>query len=394
VQITKPQALGLATRPIEYRKRFGLCITASLHVPFAQGDRGVLWGEQSMWNFLTKEMGAPFIDEGVSKLTSEFLVYGHAYPPADSPIACAVRVQLAGQEKTVLAFGDRYWDGAKASAPIAFDKMPLSWSAAYGGADFESNTLGKGRAEVQGIRLLPNLELPQSRIIRPDQEVQPAGFGLLDVMHPQRVQYRGTYDASYLKEHSPGFAPDMDWRYFNLAPADQWMQQALRGDEPFALDHLHPTQPHIKGRLPGLRTRVFADYKLSDGGTKQREVPMRLTTVWFFPHAERCILLFHGLAQVDQDDGSDVVGLLGAVERLGEVKSDEHYAKVLEMRADPKMGAVHSLRDSDLLPVGLNTEDPEFEDAKKAFAMDGLQGEAQYRRAEVDVAIAREQVRA
>jgi uncharacterized protein YjbI with pentapeptide repeats len=394
VQVSKPQALGLSTRPIEYRKRFGLCVTASLHVPFAQGECGALWGEQSMWNFLTKEMGAPFIDEGVSKLTSEYLVHGHAYPPADGSTACAVRVQLAGQEKTILAFGDRYWNGGKVSAPATFDKMPLSWSAAYGGADFEKNAVGKGRAEVQGIRPLPNLELPQSRIIRPDQEVQPAGFGLLDVMHPQRVQYRGTYDASYLKEHSPGFAPDMDWRYFNLASADQWLRQPLRGDEAFSLDHLHPTQPHIKGHLPGLRTRVFADYKLADGDFKMREVPMRLTTVWFFPHAERCILLFHGLAEVDTDDGSDIVSLLGAVERLGEVKPDEHYVKVLEMRAEPKMGPIHSLRDSDLMPEGINAVDPDFEEAKKAFAMDGLQGDAQYRGAELQVELARDQARA
>ena len=44
----------------------------------------------------------------------------------------------------------------------------------------------------------------------------------------QRVKYRGTYDANYLKEQSPGYAPDLDWRYFNLAPQDQWLDKARK----------------------------------------------------------------------------------------------------------------------------------------------------------------------
>ncbi len=394
MQVAKPQALGLSTRPIEYRKRFGLCVTACLHVPFAQAERGSLWGEQSMWNFLAKEMTAPMIDEGVSKLTPEFLVHGFAYPPSDRPNACAVRVKLGDKEKTVLAFGDRYWEGSRASAPTAFEKMPLSWGKAYGGPDFLANPVGRGRESVEGLQWLANLELPRGRALKPDQAVEPAGFGLLDVMHPQRVKYRGTYDATYLKEHSPGFVPDMDWKYFNLAPEDQWLDKPLVGEESFSLENLHPSKALIEGCLPGLRARVYASYGVGVGGTKLKEVPLRLTTVWFFPHAERCILVFHGLAEVGTDDGSDVVGLLGAVERLGEAKSDDHYIKVMNMRADPNMGAVHCLRDSDLLPEGLDIADPDLEEAKKAFAMDGLQADAQYLRAQTDVELAREEVRA
>ncbi len=391
MQVTKPLQLGLSTRPIEYKKRFGLCISAVLHVPFDQGENGALWGEQSMWNFLAQEMAVPLIDEGVSKLTPEFLVHGHAFAPAAQTSACAVKASLAGKEKTILAFGPRYWDGKTISTPQAFEEMPISWEHAYGGVNHLANPVGKGKTPMDGVHWLPNLELPQDRLIRPDQVIQPAGFGQLDVMHPQRVQYRGTYDGRYLQEHSPGFVPDMDWRYFNLAPQDQWLDRPLVGDERYTLDHLHPTRPHIEGQLPNLRARIFAQYGGSNA--KLREVPMRLTTVWFYPHAERYILLFHGLAEVSTDDGSDVQGLLGAVERLGEVKPDTHYIHVLELRADAKMGAVHSLRDSDLLPKGLSTADPDFDAAKKPFSMDGLQSEAQYQRAQVDVALAREQAR-
>ena len=396
MQVSKPQALGLSTRPIEYRKRFGLCVTAALHVPFAQAARGSLWSEQSMWDFLAREMAVPLIDEGVAKLTAEFLVHGRACPAPERPNACAVRARVGAREKTLLVFGDRYWDGSRASEPQAFAQMPIDWARAYGGPDFPANPAGKGRAAQDGVQWLPNIELPGARVQRPDQPAPPAGFGALDLMHPQRAQYRGTYDADYLREHAPGFAPDLDWRHFNLAPPDQWFDQPLRGDEAFAFDHLHPQRAHIEGRLPGLCARVFAGYRASEAGAepKLREVPLRLTTAWFFPHAERAVLLFQGLAEVGTDDGADVLSLLGAVERLGERKDDAHYADAIARRAEPRMGAVHALDDSDLLPEGLDTADPAVEAARAAFAMEGLQAEAQHLRAATEIALAREEAAA
>jgi len=394
MQVVKPQAMGLSTRPIEYRQRFGLCITAALHVPFAQGEKGSLWGEQSMWDFLAAEMGEPLIDEGVAKLTPEFLVHGKAFAPPHQPAACAVRASLGGTSKTLLVFGHRFWDGNRASAPLPFEDMPIDWAHAYGGPDMPTNPAGVGRQLRDGHRPLPNIERADDPLRHPDHAAQPAGWHRLDPGHPQRLQYRGTYDADYLKLHAPGFAPDLDWRYFNLAPADQWLSGPLRGDEPFVLENLHPLQTRIEGRLPGLRARVFASYAVAGSEPRLREVPMRATTVWFFPHAERLVLLFHGLAEVASDDGSDVVGLTGAVERLGEAKEDAHYLHVLAQRADPRMGVIHSLRDSDLLPEGLDDTDPAAERAGEAFAMQGLQAEAQVRRAQVDVALAREEARA
>ncbi len=390
MQILKPQALGLSTRPIEFRKRFGLSISACLHLPFVQGERGTLWAEQSMWSFLSKEMAQPLIDEGVAKLTPEFLVHGKAFAPPGQPNGCAVRARFGPREKTLLVLGDRYWNGAVPSEAGPFEAMPIDWSRAYGGPDFAANPAGRGREETGGVTWLPNIELPHDRLLRPDQAVTPGGMGALDPMHPQRAQYRGTYDADYLKQHAPGFAPDTDWRYFNLAPPDQWMDAPIAGDESFSFENMHPRQPLVEGRLPGLKARVFVGYDMGMDEPKVREVPLRLTTVWFFPHAERCIAIFQGLAEVGTDDGSDVVSLLGAVERVGEPRSDAHYVEAVAKRADPDMGPLYAIIDSDLLPEGVDTLDPEVEAAKVPFAIDGLQAEAQRYRAEFDVLAARE----
>jgi hypothetical protein len=377
MQVIKPQALGLSTRPIEFRKRFGLSVSAYLHLPFAQGERGCLWAEQSMWSFLSQEMAQPLIDEGVAKLTPEFLVHGKAFPTEDRPSACAVRARLGSREKTLLVFGDRYWDGNRPSAPQPFESLPLGWSAAYGGAGFAGNPTGRGREAKAGVTWLPNTELPGDRLLRPDQAIVPAGFGALDLMHPQRAQYRGTYDADYLKQHAPGFAPDTDWRCFNLAQPDQWMDGALAGDEAFSFENMHPDKPLVEGRLPGMRARVFVGYRMPDAEPKIREVPLRLTTVWFFPHAERCIAIFQGLAEVGTDDGSDVVSLMGAVERLGEARTDP-TTWMPPPGAPTRRWAIYAMIDSDLLPEGVSTADPDVEAAKAPFGSDNLQGEMQY----------------
>lgn len=398
--VIKPQSLGVLFRPMEYRKRFGLCVSGFLHVPFAQQERPSLWAEQSMWTFLTKEMEVPVIDEGIAKLTSEFLVHGYAYPTPDRRDAVAVRARLGTTEKTVLAFGDRYWDGSAPSRPAPFERMPLSWANAYGGPDFPANPIGKGRQVVDGLRWLPNLELPGSRIRSADQPVLPGGFGSLDVTHPQRAALRGTYDQKWLEEHSGGFAPDLAWKYFNMALRDQWVEPGLQGDEPYALENLHPSRPLIEGRLPGMKVRMFANQAIGSGADKRhkmREVAMRLSTVWFFPHAERMVLVFHGTTACAQDDASDIEHLIAAVETLSPAdrREDAHYLEVLAKRTAPgPAAALHALNDADLVSPSIDTFDPESAAAQAAMKPEGLQAEAQYTRAQIDVELARDQVRA
>lgn len=401
MHILKPQMLGISYRSVEHRHRYGLNVSGYLHVPFEQGAAGCLWAEQSMWNFLAREMPVPVIDEGVLKLTPEFLVVGHAYPQPDRNNAVAVRAELAGVSKTVFAFGDRYWiDRRTASAPVAFERMPLTWTRAYGGEDFPANLVGKGRKPVEGVNWLPNLELPDSRLGAENQAIEPAGFGPLEVMHPQRAAFNGTYDDAWLKEHSPAVAPDTQWKHFNLAPKDQWLAGPLRGDEPFVLENMHPTRPRIDGTLPGLRVRMFANYEIPgpDGPRfKLREVSMRLTTVWFFPHAERMVLVFHGLAETEEDDATDIKHLLGAVERLqpDPARSDAHYTEVFQKRtAGGPLAGLHALNDVELLPPGLHFDDPEVAAAQAPLKMEGFKEAAEYRKARADVEIARERVRA
>lgn len=387
MQTYKPMMLGLTTRPIEFRRRLGLSISAGLFFPLRPAGEGTLWTEMSMWKFLEAEMPeGPFIDECIVKQRNEFLVRGSAYAPANAGgrvPAIEVSATVAGIQKKLHVFGPRRWQGRHAGEPEPFASVPLDWQHAYGGADFPANPLGLGRAKDSDEHWLPQVLLPNTHPTGPDDEVPPAGLRPLDCMWPQRARYAGTYDQRWLEEQSPGFASDMDWRYFNLAPEDQWLPE-LRGDESFEFVNMHPERQVLQGVLPGFAPRVFVDR--GDGQTARlREVELKLTTLWFFPHAERGIALFQGLAKCEEDDATDIKTLLGAVERLGQPRAIEHYLDALNQRRDPEVGTIVAMRESDLLPDGFVSEDPAMEAVVSDFKLEGLQAEAARRGAQFEI---------
>lgn len=398
MQIHKPACIGLGCRPIQFRGKLGLSISAALYFPFRARPPFALWTEASMWRFLAQEMSEPLIDEGVLKTTPEYLVHAVAHPPDKPASACAVRARVGNRTKTLVVHGDRTWNGRVASAARAFDAMPLNWQRAYGGADYPANPTGVGRApasapDTAAIRPLPNTEYAQVALTHPDQEAVPAGFGRLDPTWSTRARHRGTYDENWLPDHAPAFPPDLHWRHFNMAPPDQWFDRPLLGNEPFEFDNLHPTLAQVGGRLPGLRCRGFVHYRDGPLAGKLRDIPLALSTLWFFPHAERGVMIFQGLADISQDDAADVAILMAAVERVGEPKSDEHYLQVLQRREDPRLGAVYGLIDSDLTPDHVDNVDPDMAAIEADYKIEGFLGEAQYRGAEVKVELARQRTR-
>lgn len=391
MQVIKPLTLGVSTRHLEWHRRFGMAVTVSCYFAYDGNGASTLRTDASMWSMLSQEMVLPLIDEGVPKSTSEFLVWGLAFPPEGPAAACAVRMRLGDCEKHLAVSGDRYWDGERISAPRPFESMPLDWRYAYGGTDFPANPLGRGRdADKEGVVWLPNVELPGARLTAKNQVPPPAACGYVAPTWPQRARLRGTYGGNWYQEHSPGLAPDIDWRHFNLAPQDQWLAQPLRGDETFEFEHMHPERPLIEGRLPGLRARCFVQLR----GGKRVETPLRPTTVWFLPHLECGIVLYHGMMQTAEEDGSDVEVLMVAAEALDDARSDEHYHEVMNKRRDPEFGGLYALCDGDLVPENLLGKDPDFEATQADYKLHGLHAETQRRKVELEVTRARAKLQA
>ncbi len=126
-------------------------------------------------------------DFAAFKAKADVVLTGHAYPPTGHSAGHAkFSFGFEGNcfTRAIAVFGERHWQKALLSlAPVdpqPFDKMPLIYERAFGGAEFTANPVGvgfKSRASKDGKARLPNLEDPQDLISSPNQTPKPMCFG-------------------------------------------------------------------------------------------------------------------------------------------------------------------------------------------------------------------------
>jgi uncharacterized protein YjbI with pentapeptide repeats len=300
---------------------------------------------------------------------------GNCHVPGGQQLqACRIVFQVGQVARTLAVFGDRYWsktsDGRwRSSEPRPFSTMELRYEKAFGGAGFERNPVGKGRGVVttdDGKRWwpLPNIMDPRSAMASPEQVFEPAGFGPLAAVWPQRAGKVGTYDDAWLEKRWPWFAEDFDWGYFNAAPQPLQKPDYLRGDEELYFENLHPEIPEYRSRLPGLRARCFLNTRpeFVAEGPGFREVPLRLDTLWVDMAAERLVLVWRGVADVASEDFQELGHVFVLSERL------EEPARTLEAAYAAFLGVLQSEEEQEAI---VPAPEPEVEtiDVEAEIAM-------------------------
>lgn len=357
MKIVKPLRLSVLNRPFRWQGKNHLGVSV-----IALADMGAtpkLRPEVELWQLAASELqtSGGVIDMAIPKACAEFLVTGHAYThhQKEKTVSTA-RIEIDTLNKTLMVFGDRYWADDKITLPQPFEEMRLDWSRAYGGQGYDENPHGIGveSATRQGheIHRLPNIEPFDKRITSPKQKTEPASFGPLDILWPRRFSRMGKkYDANWLQHHFPGFAHDIDWKVFNAASPDQWWpdRDSLPQQAQWRIWNMHPTKPLQEGKLPPWKARCFINRQRADE-TLFEEIPLRATTVWFFPHLEQMMLIWQGHICINEDDAADVLQLIPALEKQGATRSINHYRKVLEQRMDKEKGALFAFREKDLVP--------------------------------------------
>lgn len=268
------------------------------------------------------------------KPRGEVMLKGTCHTPRGRSLTeCPARFSVGSFSKIVRVIGRRFWSddapGAVMSEPALFTKMPIDYARAFGGPGYAKNPVGIGLAG----RELPNVELPSVPIRTRRDDPGPAGFGPINPAWPARAGKVGTqYGRKWQKERAPYYAEDFDWTYFNAAAPDQQLDGYLRGDEPLLFQNLHPAEPVIETRLPGLRVRVF----IKDVKQRFREVGMSLDTLFADLDAGKVYLTWRGLDAVEADDMKDVLWALVASEKLGEALPEAHYReRMAAFEADP-----------------------------------------------------------
>ena len=323
-----------------------------------------LLSEVDLWKFAGTELGKDaMLDMCMPKPKGEVLVVGKCFTPEANPVpAYEVRLKMGPIDKTLYVFGDRLWKRKgrilkTISDPLPFTKMDVSYENAFGGPEYKKNPLGKGHAPVKSetgetVHPLPNIEDPKDLIDSPKKKPDPTGFGPIDLTWPQRMEKAGTYNQKWLENLFPGLPEDIDWSIFNAAPEDQHIEAFFEGNERFEIKGMHPEKPFIQASLPGFKSRCFINRRIADG-EEFKEINTNLDTVWLFPHAEKGIGVWRGVAEIQTDDAEDILHLLVAYERIHDtLRSFEHYREALFKRLDEEKGALYMLDEKDLIPPG------------------------------------------
>ena len=217
---------------------------------------------------------------GPAKSGTDVVLLGQAHAPPGGARQVDVTLEAGPLSKTVRVFGDRQWTRtlgfSSRSKPEEFERMPLIYERAFGGADVshgkeskhsqeERNPVGvgytsAGRGEhFDGLRL-PNLEDPQQLIGRPKDKPTPAGFGFIGRSWEPRKSFSGTYDDAWLESRAPLLPQDFDARYFRSAHPDLCSEAPFLGGEAVRVRNASQAG-ELRFRVPGLRFEVRAEIR-------------------------------------------------------------------------------------------------------------------------------------
>lgn len=344
--------------------------------------------ETELWQLVGKELVdcGGVIDLAYPKEQAEYLVTGYAYTAHQSDkTQCMASVSVDTLKKALQVTGDRFWNNDKPSHPEPFEQMRLSWLRSFGGEGCDDNPVGMGapvrpepeeeeapdsskedeqddgkaataeadtQVEAEEPRPIANIESMDERIVSPDEFYSPANFGPIDISWPCRMKLLGSYDDHTPEKNGDGFQATFDTAFFNMAPVDQrFDSDHLKPGASFSITHMHPERPVLQGQLPSWRARCFVQKKISADEIAFIEVTMRHTTVWFFPHLEQMILVYHGLLPIRESDAGDVQVIMPALEPISSPRTVEHYQEVWARRNDPEKAATYAFQEVDLLPA-------------------------------------------
>ncbi len=279
-------------------------------------------------------------DFAVFKPRADVTLTGTAHAPSGSAPFMAVKFQFGfeenGFDRRLVVFGDRRWKsgilGDAPTDPEPFTALPLTYERAFGGRGFESNPVGtghRGGAAAGEIARLPNVEDPAHLIMRHDETPPPAGFAPISSGWRSRRARLGTYDNRWFRTRWPYFPEDFDWGYFQSAPAAQQLAY-LRGDEPFEITGVLEGRPSLRGMLPGLRMRAFAQRTAAEGG-QIVELPLHLDTAHFDTDAGTVSLVWRGILEVSDEEAPELSAIVILDEALGDspIRAEEAQARLL-----------------------------------------------------------------
>ena len=238
---------------------------------------------------------------------TDLAVVAHAYAPNTRTTVMDVGVQIGAVRQQARVFGNRVWFkstlGLTMTAPMPFERLPLSYQYAFGGWDRSAddamrhdcelrNPVGRGffarHYRFLEERPAPNLEDPGHAIRSPEDRPAPVGFGFVSPNWSPRKERAGTCDAAWKKSRSPRLPEDFDARFFSAASPGLVMPRFLRGGEAILTSGMTP-EGVFDIRLPKVATSTATVVRR---GKADHRLTLVLDTVLVRMDARQVLMLF------------------------------------------------------------------------------------------------------
>ena len=261
-----------------------------------------------------------------AKPKADCIVVGTCYPKNGIPTPMStVKISVGSLSQVIRVTGDRVWKIGALTSVLSeaetFTTMPLRWDKAFGGPGYKANPSGKGYRPVKGpegqrIRQAPNLEYPGDYMKSVSSRPKPACYAPIPISWSERATKAGSYNAKWVKQRWPAYANDMDWTFFNAAPAVMQVKDYFRGDEPLAFENMHPEHSMYRTYLPSMKARCFIHDRLKSDSDQLREVPMNLDTLWVDMDTEQLVLVWRGVVSIVDEYFDELTHIMAFLERI------------------------------------------------------------------------------
>lgn len=248
-------------------------------------------------------------DITLAKPFTDLIVNGHAYALSGHLVRhMEVELTYQGQLiKRLRVSGNRVWTkgfiGWGMTRPQPFEKMPIVYDRAYGGADElgsePRNRVGIGYSsklnkDFTGLPV-PNIEFPNKLIKGPRNNPPPAGLGVVSKNWMPRLSFAGTYDDAWLEDGFPLLPSDFDMRFNQSVTPDQWLKQRPKGGEIIVIKGMMPVGI-FRLKLPPCEMHIALHYTDHSEGKM-----MDLDTILIEPYEKRLILTWRATANIHGD---------------------------------------------------------------------------------------------
>ncbi|AJJ03301.1 pentapeptide repeats family protein [Yersinia pseudotuberculosis IP 32953] len=346
MRIIRPQQLVVlkSSYQIGHESHMGISVVAGCYL--SKPEHMVT--ESQIWQaWKAAPLSFRMLDSAEPKPFAEFLLAGHA-GIGEEVTSLSAEVSVGSLTRRWCIEGESNKTGLVIKP---FLRMSMDHTQSWGGKGCKENPLGRGYNDERKPTIM-SLGLDGSAIVRSplaSPSPVPHDFQLRKV-HINEVASTMT-DPQYLETFYPGLPPQIDRRYFQMAPPGQWLKKSAWPDSvPFKLIGFRPDNEEISGAFPAVSARAFV---WDNPSAPPSEVTLLRKTLWLLPDNDMGLMVFTGSVPLTHLFDEPIDTLLVGLDDSHSLRELEYYQQVYKSRSVEGAASFEFLKDPELMPEGM-----------------------------------------